>query len=61
MEFAECSVRMLCTGAKSCGGHFREEFQTLPRSQRDDQNFAYARRGLPGAGPGRPSQGAAGL
>jgi succinate dehydrogenase / fumarate reductase flavoprotein subunit len=42
MEFAE----LLCLDAlhrrESCGGHFREEFQT-PESeaQRDDQNFSY--------------------
>jgi succinate dehydrogenase / fumarate reductase flavoprotein subunit len=43
MEFAE----LLCADAlhrrESCGGHFREEFQTPDgEAQRDDQNFAYA-------------------
>jgi succinate dehydrogenase / fumarate reductase flavoprotein subunit len=43
MEFAE----LLCTDAlhrrESCGGHFREEFQTPEgEAQRDDDNFAYA-------------------
>jgi succinate dehydrogenase / fumarate reductase flavoprotein subunit len=43
MEFAE----LLCLDAlhrrESCGGHFREEFQTPDgEAQRDDQNFAYA-------------------
>jgi succinate dehydrogenase / fumarate reductase flavoprotein subunit len=42
MEFAE----LLCFDAlhrrESCGGHFREEFQTPEgEAQRDDQNFAY--------------------
>jgi succinate dehydrogenase / fumarate reductase flavoprotein subunit len=42
MEFAE----LLCMDAlhrrESCGGHFREEFQTPDgEAQRDDQNFAY--------------------
>jgi succinate dehydrogenase / fumarate reductase flavoprotein subunit len=42
MEFAE----LLCTDAlhrrESCGGHFREEFQTPDgEAQRDDENFAY--------------------
>ncbi len=43
MEFAE----LLCLDAlhrrESCGGHFREEYQTPDgEAQRDDQNFAYA-------------------
>jgi succinate dehydrogenase / fumarate reductase flavoprotein subunit len=43
MEFAE----LLCLDAlhrrESCGGHFREEFQTPEgEAQRDDRNFAYA-------------------
>jgi succinate dehydrogenase / fumarate reductase flavoprotein subunit len=42
MEFAE----LLCFDAlhrrESCGGHFREEYQTPDgEAQRDDQNFAY--------------------
>jgi succinate dehydrogenase / fumarate reductase flavoprotein subunit len=42
MEFAE----LLCLDAlhrrESCGGHFREEFQTLDgEAQRDDENFSY--------------------
>ena len=42
MEFAE----LLCLDAlhrrESCGGHFREEFQTPDgEAQRDDQNFSY--------------------
>ncbi|HEY5909350.1 MAG TPA: fumarate reductase/succinate dehydrogenase flavoprotein subunit [Verrucomicrobiae bacterium] len=42
MEFAE----LLCTDAlhrrESCGGHFREEFQTPDgEAQRDDENFSY--------------------
>ncbi len=42
MEFAE----VLCFDAlhrrESCGGHFREEFQTAEgEAQRDDENFAY--------------------
>jgi succinate dehydrogenase flavoprotein subunit len=43
MEFAE----LLCLDAlhrrESCGGHFREEFQTPDgEAQRDDEHFAYA-------------------
>ena len=42
MEFAE----LLCLDAlhrhESCGGHFREEFQTPDgEAQRDDEHFAY--------------------
>ena len=42
MEFAE----LLCLDAlhrrESCGGHFREEFQTADgEAKRDDENFAY--------------------
>jgi succinate dehydrogenase / fumarate reductase flavoprotein subunit len=42
MEFAE----LLCLDAlhrrESCGGHFREEFQTPDgEAQRDDENFSY--------------------
>jgi len=42
MEFAE----LLCTDAlhrrESCGGHFREEFQTADgEAKRDDENFSY--------------------
>jgi succinate dehydrogenase / fumarate reductase flavoprotein subunit len=42
MEFAE----LLCTDAlhrrESCGGHFREEFQTPDgEAKRDDENFSY--------------------
>src|SRR5438270_14099011 len=42
MEFAE----LLCLDAlhrrESCGGHFREEFQTAEgEAKRDDDNFAY--------------------
>ena len=42
MEFAE----LLCLDAlhrrESCGGHFREEFQTAEgEAQRDDENFSY--------------------
>jgi succinate dehydrogenase / fumarate reductase flavoprotein subunit len=42
MELAE----LLCTDAlhrrESCGGHFREEFQTAEgEAQRDDENFSY--------------------
>ena len=42
LEFAE----LLCLDAlhrnESCGGHFREEFQTADgEARRDDQKFAY--------------------
>ena len=42
MEFAE----LLCLDAlqrnESCGGHFREEYQTAEgEAKRDDENFSY--------------------
>ncbi len=42
MEFAELKVRDALHRQESCGGHFREEFQT-PEGEalRDDENFAY--------------------
>ncbi len=42
LEFAELLVRDALHRRESCGGHFREEFQT-PEGEalRDDQNFAY--------------------
>jgi succinate dehydrogenase / fumarate reductase flavoprotein subunit len=54
MEFAE----LLCLDAlhrrESCGGHFREEFQTPDgEALRDDENFAYV-AGWEYQGPDRP-------
>ena len=42
MEFAELKVRDALHRNESCGGHFREEYQT-PEGEalRDDENFAY--------------------
>jgi succinate dehydrogenase / fumarate reductase flavoprotein subunit len=42
MEFAELLCQDALHRRESCGGHFREEFQTPDgEAQRDDQNFAY--------------------
>ena len=43
LEFAELLVGDALHRRESCGGHFREEFQT-PEGEalRDDQNFSYA-------------------
>jgi succinate dehydrogenase / fumarate reductase flavoprotein subunit len=43
MEFAELMARDALNREESCGGHFREEFQT-PEGEalRDDENFSYA-------------------
>jgi len=42
LEFAELLVIDALDRRESCGGHFREEFQTADgEAQRDDQNFAY--------------------
>ena len=43
LEFAELLVTDALHRRESCGGHFREEFQT-PEGEalRDDQNFSYA-------------------
>ena len=42
LEFAELLVLDALTRAESCGGHFREEFQTPDgEAQRDDANFAF--------------------
>ncbi len=54
MEFAE----LLCTDAlhrlESCGGHFREEFQTPDgEAKRDDENFSYV-AAWEYQGPGKP-------
>ena len=64
LEFAE----LLCLDAldrhESCGGHFREEYQTPDgEAQRDDEHFCLRRRlGIPGRGQAAgPAQGAAGL
>ena len=42
MEFAELLCHDALHRRESCGGHFREEFQTPDgEARRDDQNFAY--------------------
>ncbi|MHC5064289.1 MAG: fumarate reductase/succinate dehydrogenase flavoprotein subunit [Planctomycetota bacterium] len=42
MEFAELLCHDALTRAESCGGHFREEFQTSEgEAQRDDANFTH--------------------
>jgi succinate dehydrogenase / fumarate reductase flavoprotein subunit len=42
LEFAELMCRDALERRESCGGHFREEFQTEDgEAQRDDENFAY--------------------
>jgi len=42
MEFAELLARDALHRDESCGGHFREEFQTPEgEAQRDDENFFY--------------------
>ena len=43
LEFADLIVRDALERRESCGGHFREEFQTPEgEAKRDDQNFCYA-------------------
>lgn len=43
MEFAELLALDALHRAESCGGHFREEFQTPDgEARRDDDNFSYA-------------------
>ncbi len=43
MEFAELLCRDALDRKESCGGHFREEYQTPDgEAQRDDEHFAYA-------------------
>ena len=42
MEFAELMCLDALHRRESCGGHFREEFQTEEgEAKRDDQNFCY--------------------
>jgi len=42
MEFGELLCQDALHRRESCGGHFREEFQTAEgEAQRDDENFAY--------------------
>lgn len=43
LEFGELMCRDALNRAESCGGHFREEYQTDDgEAQRDDENFCYA-------------------
>ena len=43
LEFAELMILDALDRNESCGGHFREEFQTEEgEASRDDQNFAHA-------------------
>ena len=42
LEFAECMVHDALHRRESCGGHFREEFQTGEgEALRNDRDFAY--------------------
>ncbi|MFO7156750.1 MAG: fumarate reductase/succinate dehydrogenase flavoprotein subunit, partial [Pseudomonadota bacterium] len=42
LEFAELMVRDALAREESCGGHFREEYQTEEgEALRDDENFAH--------------------
>ena len=42
LEFGELMVLDALTRRESCGGHFREEFQTPEgEAQRDDANFSF--------------------
>ncbi len=42
LEFAELMCRDALSRNESCGGHFREEFQTADgEAKRDDENYAY--------------------
>jgi len=42
LEFAELMVTDALERRESCGGHFREEFQTPDgEAQRDDENFMH--------------------
>jgi succinate dehydrogenase / fumarate reductase flavoprotein subunit len=46
LEFAELLALDALTREESCGGHFREEYQTPDNeAQRDDQHFAHAEYG----------------
>ena len=43
LEFGELLIRDALTREESCGGHFREEYQTDDgEAKRDDENFAFA-------------------
>ena len=43
LEFAELMCRDALTRKESCGGHFREEYQTTDgEAQRDDKNYSHA-------------------
>jgi succinate dehydrogenase / fumarate reductase, flavoprotein subunit len=54
MEFAELLCQDALHRRESCGGHFREEFQTAEgEAKRDDQNFAYV-AAWEYQGPGKP-------
>jgi succinate dehydrogenase / fumarate reductase flavoprotein subunit len=42
LEFAELMIHDAIDRNESCGGHFREEFQTKEgEARRDDENFAH--------------------
>jgi len=52
LEFAELLCQDALHRRESCGGHFRVESQTPDgEARRDDENFAYGRLGIRGAGP----------
>ena len=43
LEFGELLIRDALTREESCGGHFREEYQTDDgEAKRDDEHFAHA-------------------
>ncbi len=42
LEFGELMCADALTREESCGGHFREEYQTEGEAKRDDANFAHA-------------------
>jgi succinate dehydrogenase / fumarate reductase flavoprotein subunit len=56
MEFGELLCQDALHRRESCGGHFREEFQTADgEAQRDDENFAYV-AAWEYKGPNKPAE-----
>ena len=54
LEFGEVLALDALTRNESCGGHFREEYQTKDNdTQRDDQNFSHV-AAWQYAGPAKP-------
>ena len=55
LEFGELMVLDALEREESCGGHFREEYQTEEgEALRDDENFATSRRGSAPASASKP-------